>query len=345
VIEHVVIFDNTIHDNGDVHAKNDQDAHGIGVTDHVNHLWVLDNQLYRNSGDGIQIVAPGRGQRATTHHIYVGRNVSHHNKQTGFWVKQATDVIFSQNVSYGHRPGNSSMGQCMGAQYAPDWVWFIYNHLSDCEYGVAQMSDDGEPGHTFVIGNVIHNIHRTTLKNEANDAWGSSGIMMAGGDERHVINNTIYDVDSGVNIATPVGSLDLAGNIIANVTQPAASHLLLGFGALLAKTRAHQNLLYGNPRVEVGNGQIQVTAEQLAKARSLSGDPQFVNAAGGDFHLRATSPAVAAGDLNDAYAVFQQRYGISIAVDADGNSRAASAPADLGAYAATGPASREPHAE
>ena len=118
VVEHVVIFDNTIHDNGDVNAKGDQDVHGISVTDHVNHLWVVDNQLYRNSGDGIQIVAPGRGQHATTHHIYVGRNVSHHNKQSGFWVKQATDVIFSQNVSYGHRPGNSSMGQCMGGQYA-----------------------------------------------------------------------------------------------------------------------------------------------------------------------------------------------------------------------------------
>ena len=258
-IDNVVIYDNVIHDNGDVHAKNDQDVHGIGVTDHVHHLWVVDNQLYRNSGDGIQIVAPGPGQAATTHHIYVGRNVAHHNKQTGFWVKQATDVIFSQNVSYGHRPGNSSMGQCMGGQYAPDWVWFIYNHLSDCEYGVAQMSDDGEPSHTFVIGNVIHNIHRTTLKNEANDAWGSAGIMMAGGDQRHVVNNTIYDVDSGLNIATPAGSLDVAGNIIANVTQPAASHVLLGFGALLAKTRAHQNLLFGNPRVELGNGQIRLS--------------------------------------------------------------------------------------
>ena len=44
--------------------------------------------------------------------------------------------------------------------------------------------------------------------------------MMSGGYERHIVNNTIYDVDSGVNIATPVGSLDVADNIIANVTRP-----------------------------------------------------------------------------------------------------------------------------
>ena len=32
VIDNVVIYDNTIHDNGDVLAKTDQDVHGIGVT-------------------------------------------------------------------------------------------------------------------------------------------------------------------------------------------------------------------------------------------------------------------------------------------------------------------------
>ena len=99
-IDNVVIYNNTIHDNGNVRAKTDQDVHGISVTDHVHHLWVVDNQLpqqrRRNSNRG-----PGAGQASTTHHIYVGRNVAHHNKQTGFWVKQATDVIFSQNVSAG----------------------------------------------------------------------------------------------------------------------------------------------------------------------------------------------------------------------------------------------------
>ena len=79
-------------------------------------LWVVDNQLYRNSGDGIQINAGGPGVTGTTHHIYVGRNTAYGNKQTGFWVKHATDVIFSQNVCHSHRLGNSSNGQCMGFQ-------------------------------------------------------------------------------------------------------------------------------------------------------------------------------------------------------------------------------------
>ena len=144
VLDNIVIYNNSIHDNGNLNADLDQDVHGISVSDHVNHLLGrrqsdLPEQRRRHSN---QCRRPGRARR--THHLYIGRNVSHDNKQGGFWVKEATDVIFSQNETYGHRPSNSSLGQCMGAQYAPDWVWFIYNHVHDCEYGITQMSDNVE---------------------------------------------------------------------------------------------------------------------------------------------------------------------------------------------------------
>ena len=285
------------------------------MSDHVNHLWVVDNQLYRNSGDGIQINAAIPEHAASTHHIYVGRNVSHDNKQTGFWVKQATDVIFSQNESYGHRPGNSSSGQCMGGQYAPDWVWFIYNNVHDCEYGIVQASDHTTAfSRTFIIGNLIRRIHNTTSGGSPSSAWGPSAIMSSGGTERHIINNTIYDVDGGVNIAASNGSLDIANNVIANVTPAQASHMNLEHSTLGANTRFRNNLLFGTPRLNWGGGQTFPTASQLAVWKSLSSDPQFVTA-GSDFHLRSTSPAIGAGEVNSAYATFQQRYGISIAKD------------------------------
>jgi hypothetical protein len=331
VIDNVVIYNNSIHDNGDVNATFDQDVHGIGVSDHVNTLWVVDNQIYRNSGDGIQINAQP-GQDKTTHHIYIGRNVSHDNKQTGFWVKQATDVILSQNQSYNHRPGNSSNGSCIGGQYTPDYIWYIYNNLHDCDYGVARMSDDGlgNAMHTYVIGNLIHNIHASQASNPS-DAWGPSAVMFAGGSEVHVVNNTIYDVDSGVNIATPDTTVDVADNIIDSITQPAASHMILDFSSLAAVTAFTRNLLYPDARLDWGDGQMRPTAAQLASWKSLSADPKFVSATGGDFHLQSTSPALGAGDVNGVYATFQSRYGISIAKDIEGTPRPVSAYA-LGAY-------------
>src|SRR6185437_3582017 len=103
-----VVYDNSIHDNGDVHSTFDQDDHGIHIGPRVSNTWIVDNELARNSGDGIQINAASIADQPTTHHIYVARNIAHNNKQSGMWVKQATDVIFSENFCYGHRPGDSS---------------------------------------------------------------------------------------------------------------------------------------------------------------------------------------------------------------------------------------------
>jgi hypothetical protein len=75
---------------------------------------------------------------------------------------------------------------------------------------------------------------------------------------------------------------------------------------------------------------------QLAVMKSIGDDPQFIDAAAGNFHIAPTSAAANRGELNDAYGVFQQRYGISIAVDADGNARPQMATADIGAYLANG---------
>ena len=330
-LDNIVLWDNLVHDNGDLNATFDQDVHGISVTDHVRYLWVVDNQIYRNSGDGIQINAQDT-MVASTHHIYVGRNVSHHNKQSGFWVKSASDVIFSQNESYGHRPSNSSLGQGMGGQYGPDWVWFLYNHIHDCEYGITQMSDNQEHSRWFLIGNIIENIHHSRAS-DPSDSWAPSAIMMSGGYERHIINNTIYNTDSGVNISTPVGTLEIADNVISTITQPLGSYVLIGFAQIAGITSFHHNLLFGDPRVDWANGQVHLTAAQLAMVQSLTTDPQFVNAAGSDFHILTTSPAKNAAEFNAVHATFQARYGVSIAFDAAGRARQGTT-TDMGAYLA-----------
>jgi len=330
--DNVLVYNNSIHDNGDVNATFDQDVHGIGVGNYVDHVWILDNEMYRNSGDGIQINA-GTGLEATTHHIYVGRNVSHHNKQTGFWVKQATDVIFSQNLAYAHRPGNSSLGQCMGGQYSPERVWWIFNHVHDCEYGIALMSDDGtRETHSYLIGNVIHNIHRTTIRNDARDAWGPSAIMLAGGYARSVINNTIYDVDSGINSPSPFGALDIVNNIVAEVTEPDGSHVNVEFLSVASRTNIRHVLFFPDPRVNwVRQSTLHLTSAQLTAIDGIAESPQFVDPKADDFHLRRSSPAATGGELHGAYATYRQLYGIDITRDFEGLARPNMS---LGAYEA-----------
>jgi hypothetical protein len=234
----------------------------------------------------------------------------------------------------------------MGGQYAPDWTWFIFNRATDCQFGIALMSDynDGGLSQQFFIGNVVSRIHRSASTNSPDDPWGPSAIFIAGGYHRYVVNNTIYDVDSGINVATPVGSLEIADNIIANVTQPGASHVIIEFSSLASNTSFHHDFLAQNPRVAWADRQVRVTGAQLATVQSLTGDPQFVNPAANDFHILSTSPAAGTAELNPVYALFQSRYGISIATDADGNPRPQLATADMGAYlaATTGGSSSPP---
>jgi Right handed beta helix region len=326
-VDNVVIYASSFHDNGDVNASFDQDVEGIHVGSYVNHLWVVDNELYRNSGDGIQINAT-EPLKATTHHIYVGRNVSHHNKQGGFWVKQAVDVVFSENLAYAHRPGNSSMGHCLGAQYGPERVWWLYNHAHDCEFGIALMSDwqDGAVTHDFFIGNVIHNIHRTTLRTDPLNAWSSSGILLAGGSDRYVVDNTIVDVDSGINAPSPFGSLEVAGNIIANLgSRTIVTHINIGFPSLASHTKVYDNLLFPQPRFIWGESPVVLlTKEQMANSRNTEAEPLFVDAANDDFRLRSDSHATGRGEMHAVYGFYQKLYGLDIGTDrARGTSSAA----------------------
>src|SRR5262249_52818338 len=217
--DHIVVALNSIHDNGDMNASFDQDFHGISVGPQVSYLWVLFNEMARNSGDGIQINA-GKAGQASLHHVYVGGNVSHHNRQSGFWTKQAVDVIFSQNVCYSHRPNSNSgtPGACMGFQYAPEMVWFLANHMHDCDYGIesGSDSDQGTGQYSFMIGNVIHDIH-TSGTFDPGTGWANAGIMMAGGTHHANVGNTIYDVDSGIGSPLTVGEMYMADNIVSKV--------------------------------------------------------------------------------------------------------------------------------
>jgi hypothetical protein len=333
-ISDVVISRNIVHDNGNVQADFDQDVHGIHVGVRANSIWIVDNEMANNSGDGIQINAGSADDQSTTHHIYVGRNVAHHNKQTGFWVKQAVDVIFSENESFAHRPSNSSLGQCMGFQYATERVWFLFNQVHDCDFGIGASSDSdlGSGTESYFIGNVIYRIHHSYDDDYNPDTgWSNAGIMLAGGVRRYVVNNTIYDVDAGINSPSTAGSVEIADNIIGGVADP-GNHIFIEMGLLASSTFAHHNLFTEQPRFRLGDAFTTPDAGQLANLASLAADPRFADPDGGNFTIPSSSPAVNAGELNPVYDVFQRRYGLSIAVDIVGQRRAGSARTDIGAY-------------
>lgn len=335
-VSDVVIWNNQVHDNGDAAASYDQDVHGIAISANAHHVWLVDNHIYRNSGDGVQINAGSLAQQGTTHHIFVGRNYSHDNRQSGFWTKQATDVIFSQNTAYSHRPSSSSLGACMGGQYAPELVWFIDNVMWGCDFGI-QLASDASLGvgrHAFFIGNVITMIHDSNNDFQPGSAWQNCAISLPGGINRYVIENSIFDVDSGVCVPFATGALYLYDNVMERIRSN-GHDLIVDSPVMAANLHAASNLFAPTFRLGVSGVVTTVGPSPpgpFGSNRAVA-SIQFLNPVGGDFRLAATSPAVGTGVMNrlGIWEFFQARYGVSLAVDKDGVRRDLSAPPDSGA--------------
>lgn len=334
----VVIYNNYIHDNGDVNANYDQDRHGIAVSARVSNLWIVDNEICRNSGDGIQINAGNRTDQPTTHHIYVGGNISYSNKQSGMWTKQAVDVIFSQNTIYNHRPSNSSLGQGTGFQYAPDYVWFLFNHIYDCEFGIIAASDSGMGSgkEMFVIGNLIHNIHPTRAW-DPNNSWSPSAIGLWGGVNRRIVNNTIWDYSGGIYTSAGNGYINIENNIIGGRTNSQGRDIYVAVANTANASNMNNNVVYSpTVRIQWGSGTIYNLAgfySATKKGQYCSNqDPQFVNKTANDYHLSAISPAIDKGIPKDVYTIFLNRYGINISKDYDERPRPQGSNWDIGAF-------------
>lgn len=309
-----VVYNSKIHDNGHVtgcppgQTTCDPDFHGMGLSG--DHHWIVDNQIYRNGGDGIQINAGDAAHARTIHHIYVGRNDSWGNRQSGMWIKFSSDIIFSQNKIHDHVPSDSSAGQGTGFQYGTERAWFLFNDIYNNTIGMYIASDSGPGGcgcglDAYVIGNVFHN-----NSTDAYEDWDNQA-------RKHILNNTIYGGAAGFSTFNEPAGSELRNNLVINNT---------GTDFDLSSNKGNETVS-NNACGTSGCSTIETTCVSC-----VVGDPNFVNAAGGDFHLQSTSPVIDKGAVSSAYATFQSLYGINLSVDADNNPRPSGTAWDIGAY-------------
>jgi hypothetical protein len=316
--DNVVIYNNIIHDNGDVRDTGDQDVHGIAVGGGTNKLWILDNDISRSSGDGVQI----NGTLANVHHIFIGRNVSHDNKQTGLWTKTASDVIFSENIVHGHRPSSSHFGAGMGAQYDPERVWFLFNEAYDNTVGIATTSAlKSDRSGFYFIGNLVHDNLSSGM--QLND-WVNG---------EYVIGNTFYNNPVGLTNGYYRVGVHLSDNIFANCTKAHISFKEYRSGA---SSNLRNSLFDGPVRIVWDDVTRDVVGMQsIGECQGCKeGNPLFVNAVGGDFELQSGSPAIDSGVVEAAYDTYQTLYGVDIRKDKAGRTRPQGAAWDMGAYEA-----------
>jgi hypothetical protein len=259
------------------------------------------------------------------------------------WTKQAVDVIFSQNTVHSLRPIGtkpSAYGAGMGFQYGPERVWFLYNHIYDCCYGISTGSTSalGSGQDVYCIGNLIHDIHHDpSYAYTPTSSWSNAGITLVGTINKYIINNTIVHCDAGIN-SPSAGKMVMINNIVSNVTEPQGNHIFVEVAATAASSTLSRNLLYqgGEPvRIRWGSGTVyDLPAFQAATGKGqgcLTADPLFVAPAAGNYRPQATSPAVDAGEFSSVYATYQSLYGLSLTTDYAGAARPQGPAWDMGA--------------
>jgi hypothetical protein len=318
----IVFYANVIHDNGTWDpniAEGDEDNHGISIGVGTR-MWVLDNEMYHNSGDGVQI----NGSSALNH-IYIGRNIAWQNKQTGFWTKTAEDVVFSENVAYLHRPSSSASGAGIGFQYDPERVWFLFNTSYDNAHGIQSGSGNaGGREELYFIGNRIYHCTNGMTLSDVNPT-----------DPAVVAANTIFDCTDGIYNGYYTCKLAIENNILS------CSRYYINFSPdypTATNSDFGRNLVYGGSGFVWGEQTYETLAAFQSGASegvgSVEADPLFVSSS--DLHLQASSPAINAGSgtgaLQTAITRFDTLYDIDISKDIDGTTRPQGAGWDMGAY-------------
>jgi hypothetical protein len=184
----VVLYGNHIHDNGDFTAAGEIDVHGVGASRSWD-LWIVDNHIHHNRGDGMQF---GHQQGNTLGRIYVGRNDIHDNGENSVDIKEASNVVISENRLHAEPLGPVVLHDC------PIDAAVLDNEVYDAPYGVSMASlesacDGHLPVTLFVLRNQFHDIAGNGV-----EAWGS-------GKRYFVAGNTFASVSTPIDI-DPAGS-------------------------------------------------------------------------------------------------------------------------------------------
>ena len=345
----IVVYNSSFTDLGDWETEEDEDFHGVNPnlwgrddTAELYNVWVLDSYFHHVSGNGVQVNAGNwEDSYLYLHHIYIGGNTAHAGRQAGFWSKQASDVIISQNKSYGSHRHGGQPGDGIGYQYGPHNLWIIFNEIWDCNTGVRQ-SDTATTfaGHTsYVIGNVIHDSYQEPDDLHWNSPAGWAISYWAGNSTRYIVNNTFYNVHNGVETIYP-GPVTIANNITSTLKDGYPEdepyrHYAHRHSARNEVASMDYELVY-QPGLDIKGlwwdwpafSTFEDFQDDTGQCENgVEADPQFLSvvSTSEDFlDLGSSSPAIDAADstlIESICDTFYTNYGLSIEYDFKGRPR------------------------
>ena len=221
-----VIYNNEISYAGTVGLTEDA---GVGILPNSERIWAVDNHIHHNGTDGFLFC-----HQCTTNapaYVYIGRNEIHDNGENAIDIKYTGGpVIISQNLIYEQRNLTVSGGGPairVNDEGTQGPVWILFNRIRDSINGINPQDADAR---VYAIGNIIYNI---------------DGFAMLTGSQ-YAINNTTFNVGSGVSALTKKDNLELTPANVNQYVINAANgdfHLLQSSPAVDAGTPMPQAIL------------------------------------------------------------------------------------------------------
>jgi hypothetical protein len=312
------------------------------------HLVLRDSEITNNAGAVSKTTVSTGG---TSSDIVVFRNKIHDNGQ---WQSSAENDFHGvsasgsvrrmwilenemyhhggDSVQIGHGGGNSVSGVYIGRN--------VMHHDRENAVDLKEVSD------VVVSENTMYG-YRSTGSSE-----GAAVVIHYCPINASIVNNLIYDSQVGISstsLNSACAGQSVTNRIVGNVIHTILGNAIQGWGSgkvtQIANNTLHNVQGVGIDIDNAGSGSFaennilssvrggQIVANGVTSRNNLtSGDPLFLNAAGGDFRLQAGSQAVNKGVSSTAFAGFQSVFGVSITVDRAGQSRPSGGAFDIGAY-------------
>jgi hypothetical protein len=318
----LVILGNEIANNGNARRATELDIHGIKPEVGAERVWILNNNIHENGGDGIQVGNAMSGE-PWPRYVYIARNTIHEDRENAVDVKKSRDVIVSTNLLYGYEARDSSAGEVVVTHDGAERIWIVDNVLGAARAGIVCT---GAAGYV-VAGNVINGIvHNPADRGyDAGSLFGSWAILTYNTTGAAHVHNTIWSSDGGISYARGTAATEISNNIIGPLTQSTA-HIAIGESGAVSGSRIAGNLITTEPRVRLGGG----VAGCPDRDSCFQADASLVNPPQ-DFRLRPGSPAVDAAVSTPVFDAFRSAYNLSLLMDLFGITRPQGRGMDIGA--------------
>lgn len=187
---------------GNVNLNTDVDHHCWKLEG--NRIWSIRNRFHDCQGDGIQVGDQNNAPGAIRDVFIVG-NHAENNLQTGYWVKNATNVLIAYNTATKMNKGENSVPACGGGQYKLANVWFVQNTCTDSKVGFRIASTNSNSGRYFIDNDISLNT------NAGSDSFGYGwGIQSWSSDYVYTYNN------KAASMVGARASIQSCSDIIAN---------------------------------------------------------------------------------------------------------------------------------